>query len=53
MIIASPLGLAIGIQAFFVKPYRIPSGSMEPTLAIGQRVLVDRIGERLLRTPRR
>ena len=32
------------IQAFVVKPYRIPSGSMEPTLAIGQRVLVDRVG---------
>ena len=38
------LGLAFGIQAFVVKPYRIPSGSMEPTLAIGQRVLVDRLG---------
>jgi signal peptidase I len=39
--------LALGIQAFLVKPYKIPSGSMEPTLAIGQRVLVDRIGMRL------
>jgi signal peptidase I len=36
--------LALGIQAFLVKPYKIPSGSMEPTLAIGQRVLVNRIG---------
>jgi len=36
--------LALGIQAFIVKPYRIPSSSMEPTLTIGQRVLVDRIG---------
>ncbi len=44
LIIAVALGLALGIQAFLVKPYRIPSGSMEPTLAIGQRVLVDRIG---------
>ncbi len=44
LIIAVALGLALGIQAFFVKPYRIPSGSMEPTLAINQRVLVDRIG---------
>lgn len=42
-IIAVALGLALGIQAFIVKPYRIPSGSMEPTLAIGQRVLVDRV----------
>ena len=44
VIIAIALGLAIGIQAYVVKPYRIPSGSMEPTLAIGQRVLVNRIG---------
>jgi signal peptidase I len=36
--------LAFLIQAFVVKPYRIPSGSMEPTLAIGQRILVDRLG---------
>jgi signal peptidase I len=44
VIIAVALGLAFGIQAFIVKPYRIPSGSMEPTLSIGQRVLVNRIG---------
>ncbi len=44
VIIAIALGLALGIQAWVVKPYRIPSGSMEPTLSIGQRVLVDRIG---------
>jgi signal peptidase I len=44
LIIAVALGLALGIQAFIVKPYKIPSGSMEPTLAIGQRVLVNRIG---------
>jgi signal peptidase I len=44
VIIAVALGLALGIQAWIVKPYKIPSGSMEPTLAIGQRVLVDRIG---------
>ena len=44
VIVAVAVGLALAIQAFIVKPYRIPSGSMEPTLAIGQRVLVDRIG---------
>jgi signal peptidase I len=44
VIVAVALALALGIQAFIVKPYRIPSGSMEPTLAIGQRVLVNRIG---------
>ena len=45
VIIAVALGLALGIQAFIVKPYRIPSGSMEPTLDIGQRVLVDRVSK--------
>ena len=43
-IVLVALGLALGIQAFIVKPYRIPSGSMEPTLEVGQRVLVNRIG---------
>ena len=48
VIVATALALAFGIQAFLVKPYRIPSGSMEPTLAVGQRVLVDRIGNDLV-----
>jgi signal peptidase I len=41
--VAVAIGAALLIQAFFVKPYRIPSGSMIPTLAIGQRVLADRL----------
>ena len=44
VIVALAVGLALLIQAFLVKPYQIPSGSMEPTLDIGQRVLVDRVG---------
>jgi signal peptidase I len=44
LIVVAALGLALGIQAFLVKPYRIPSGSMLPTVHINQRVLVDRIG---------
>lgn len=47
LIVVVALGLALLIQAFLIKPYRIPSESMEPTLDIGQRVLVDRIGNRL------
>jgi signal peptidase I len=43
LIVAVALGLALAIQAWVVKPFRIPSGSMEPTLDIGQRVLVDRV----------
>jgi signal peptidase I len=46
VIVAIALGLALGIQAFLVKPYRIPSESMVPTLEVGQRVLVNRIGNR-------
>ena len=42
MIVALALGLALAIQAWLIKPYQIPSGSMEPTLDIGQRVLVNR-----------
>jgi signal peptidase I len=42
-IVAVAIGLALAIQAFLVKPFRIPSESMVPTLEIGQRVLVDRL----------
>jgi signal peptidase I len=41
--VAIAVGLALLIQAFVVKPYRIPSGSMEPTLHIGQRILANRL----------
>jgi signal peptidase I len=41
--VAVAVGLAFLIQAFVVKPYRIPSGSMEPTLNIGQRILANRL----------
>jgi signal peptidase I len=41
--VAVAVGLALLIQAFVVKPYRIPSGSMEPTLNIGQRILANRV----------
>jgi signal peptidase I len=44
LIVVAALGLALLIQAFVVKPYRIPSGSMLPTLHINQRVLVNRLG---------
>ena len=50
VIIAVALGLALGIQAFLVKPFRIPSPSMVPTLEVGQRVLVNRLGSALRRS---
>ena len=44
VIVAVALGLALVIQAFLIKPFRIPSESMVPTLQVGQRVLVNRLG---------
>jgi signal peptidase I len=41
--VAVAVGLALLIQAVLVKPYRIPSPSMVPTLAVGQRVLTNRL----------
>jgi signal peptidase I len=41
--VGAAVGLALLIQAFLVKPYRVPSGSMLPTLAIDQRILVNRM----------
>jgi len=41
--VAVAIGLALLIQAFIVKPYRIPSQSMLPTVDVGQRVLANRL----------
>ncbi len=45
--IAVALFFALTIQAFAVKPYRIPSESMVPTLQTGQRILVDRFSHKI------
>jgi signal peptidase I len=44
--VVAALALAWCVQAFLVKPFRIPSGSMENTLRCGDRVLVNRLGYR-------
>jgi signal peptidase I len=41
--VAVAIGIAFLVQAFLIKPYKIPTGSMEPTLQLGQRVLVNRL----------
>ena len=41
------IGVALLVQAFVVKPYRIPSESMQDTLLVGDRVLVDRMSWRV------
>jgi signal peptidase I len=43
-VVIGALVLALLIQQFLVKPYKIPSESMVPTLVKGQRVLVNRLG---------
>lgn len=45
--VAITISLAFAVQSWAVKPYLIPSSSMEPTLKAGERVLVDRLSERL------
>ncbi len=44
--------LAIVIRSFVLGPYKIPTGSMIPTLMVGDRIFVDKISYRL-RPPRR
>jgi signal peptidase I len=41
--VAVAVGAALVIQAFLLKPYKIPSSSMFPTLHVNQRVLVNRL----------
>jgi signal peptidase I len=43
VIVGAAFLLALLIQLFVVKPFEIPSESMEPTLNLGDRVLVNRI----------
>ena len=40
-------GLMIGIKTWAVEAFRIPSGSMEDTLRVGDRVLVNKLVHRL------
>ncbi len=43
MIVVVAIAFAFTIQYLLVKPYKIPSPSMVPTLDVGQRVLANRI----------
>lgn len=51
VMVAAAFGLAMLIQAFVVKPYVVPTGSMIPTIQLNDRVLCDRITYRF-RPPR-
>jgi signal peptidase I len=47
VLIAIALGIALLIKAFLIQAFYIPSASMEPTLDIGDRVLVNKLSYRL------
>lgn len=46
LILVVALGFAFGVRAFVVQTFYIPSGSMLPTLQIGDRILVDKLSYR-------
>src|SRR5581483_6711244 len=37
------LGLALLLRTFLIQPYKIPSGSMEQTLLIGDHIMVNKL----------
>ena len=47
VIILVVFGAAVLVRAFVFQTYYIPSGSMEPTLQIGDRILVDKLSYHL------
>jgi signal peptidase I len=47
------LAIALALKTFFVQVFVIPSGSMEQTIAVGDRVLVDKLTPWFGSTPQR
>ncbi|MFJ4965702.1 Signal peptidase I [Streptomyces sp. ADI96-02] len=50
---AAGAGVLLLFSAYVVQPYLIPSGSMEPTLRVGDRVLVNKLAYRFGSVPER
>ena len=51
LLVALAFALAQGIKTFLVQPFVIPTGSMIPTIQIGDRVLADKLVFRFFRDP--
>jgi signal peptidase I len=47
VVLAVALGVALLVRAFVVQTFFIPSASMEPTLQVGDRILVDKLSYKL------
>jgi signal peptidase I len=43
IVVVIAVGLAVVLRTFVVQTFSIPSGSMEPTLNIGDRIVVDKL----------
>ncbi len=43
VVLVVALGLAVVLRTFVIQTYSIPSGSMIPTLMVGDRILVDKL----------
>lgn len=52
LLILLAFALAQGVKTFLVQPFVIPTGSMIPTIEIGNRVLAEKITFRFSRPPR-
>lgn len=51
LLVALAFALAQGIKTFIIQPFMIPTGSMIPTIEIGNRVLADKMVFRFFREP--
>src|SRR3974390_3157250 len=46
-VVAVAVVVAVLLRPFVIAPYSIPSGSMEPTLQVGDRIVVDKLSYHL------
>jgi signal peptidase I len=47
IVLVVALAVAVGLRTFVIQTYSIPSGSMIPTLMVGDRILVDKLSYHL------